>query len=70
MRRIDSIVCSVIGSAFTIYLIMGICGYSTYGSNVESDVLINYPKNGLMSCIRVMISFVVAFSYPLQVSVA
>jgi hypothetical protein len=35
---------------------------------VRSDILLNYPANGLLSCVRVFISFVVAFSYPLQIN--
>ena len=37
-------------------------------TQVRSDILLNYPANGLLSCVRVFVSFVVAFSYPLQIN--
>ena len=66
--RLDKVIVSTIFSAFALYLIVGLCGYATYGDNVKSDVILNYPANNLMSTIRIMVSFVVAFSYPLQIN--
>ena len=66
--RFDSIILSVVGSALSLYLVIGMCGYATYGDKVRSDIIVNYPSNGLVSAVRVFISFVVCFSYPLQIN--
>ena len=47
--RIDSVIISSISTAFTVFLIVGIAGYTTYGSFVASDLLKSYP--GLKSCL-------------------
>ena len=41
--RINSVIVSSIGTAFTVFLIIGLAGYTTYGSNVASDLLKSYP---------------------------
>jgi len=51
-----------------LYTLAGCSGYGTYGDQIKSDLLINYPETTLTSICRIAISFVVAFSYPLQVS--
>lgn len=66
--KFDTVILMVMASALSLYLVMGMCGYATYGNEVRSDIIVNYPVNGLMSCVRVLISFVVCFSYPLQVN--
>lgn len=33
-----------IGTAFLTYLVIAIAGYSTYGSEVDSDILVSYPS--------------------------
>ncbi len=68
LETIDSIIVSTIGTASVLYMIVGFCGYETYGSLVDSDILNNYPQNKLMSIVRMCIAFVVAFSYPLQIN--
>lgn len=41
--RINGVIVSSIGTAFTVFLIVGLAGYTTYGSNVASDLLKSYP---------------------------
>ena len=64
--RVDTVIALSIGTAFFVYMIVAGAGYSTYGDEVESDILVNYPENYLTSIARLFVSFLVAFSYPLQ----
>jgi amino acid permease len=67
ISRINVVIVSSIGTAFLLYLLVGCFGYNTYGDNVESNILVNYPETGLVSTARLFVSLLVAFSYPLQV---
>lgn len=67
INRINTVIVSAIGVAFVLYLMVGCFGYDTYGDNVESNILVNYPENGLVSTARLFVSLLVAFSYPLQI---
>jgi len=49
-----------------LYLVVAWAGYSTFGDNVDSDILNNYPKNGLVTTMRIFVALLVIFSYPLQ----
>lgn len=64
--RINGVIVSAIGTAMTLYFIVSCFGYATYGANVESDILTNYPETYLTSFARLFVSLLVAFSYPLQ----
>ena len=70
LKKLDIVWFSSIGSALVLYSVVAVCGYATYGDNIRSDLLINYPENALLSCARIMISSVVALSYPLQINPA
>jgi amino acid permease len=48
-ERVDGIILVSIGTALTLFLIVGYCGYSTYGNNVASDLLKSYPGQFLGS---------------------
>ena len=41
--RIDSVILCSVGTAFTVFLVVGLSGYFTYGSLVSSDLLKSYP---------------------------
>lgn len=64
-KRINNVIYWAIGLAFVLYCTVAGAGYSTYGEDVESNVLISYPKSTLTSVARIFISLLVAFSYPL-----
>lgn len=64
--RVNTVIFCAVGLAFCVYMIVAGCGYKTYGSEVEPDILENYPNNYLTSVARLFVSFLVAFSYPLQ----
>ena len=52
--------------ALSIYLLISFSGYTTFGPQVESDILATYPNSAIVAVARVAISVVVTFSYPLQ----
>jgi len=64
--RINTVIFCAIGLAFCVYNIVAACGYKTYGSEVEPDILVNYPNNYLTSVARLFVSLLVCFTYPLQ----
>jgi amino acid permease len=64
--RVNSVIMMAIGVAFCVYMTVAGCGYGTYGDQVEPDILVNYPETYLTSVARLFVSFLVAFSYPLQ----
>lgn len=66
VRRVDSVIASSIGMAFVLYMLVANCGYATYGDEVASDILESYPENTLVTVVRIFVSFLVIFSYPLQ----
>mmetsp|Transcript_5018 Transcript_5018/g.7666 ORF Transcript_5018/g.7666 Transcript_5018/m.7666 type:complete len:462 (+) Transcript_5018:83-1468(+) len=64
-QRYDNVAASSIFTALTIYTIVAIAGFFTYGDSVDSNILISYPKTHLTSVARVFVSLLVAFSFPL-----
>ncbi len=70
VRNMDYVFASSIGTAGIIYFIVAVCGFHTYGGSIKSDLLINYPVVAAVTVARMMVSFVVAFTYPLQVNPA
>lgn len=68
--RINSVILSSIGSSYIIYIIIGLCGYWTFGDKVKSDLLLNFPMNRISSFARFCVSLVVLFHYPLQLNPA
>lgn len=68
LKKLDDVWIYSILSALVLYIVVAVCGYSTYGENIKSDLLVNYPAVPLLSCARIMISSVVALSYPLQIN--
>lgn len=64
--RINIVITTAVGVALCVYFTAAGCGYVTFGSEVDSDILVNYPKTYLISLARLMVCLLVAFSYPLQ----
>jgi amino acid permease len=60
------VIIGAIGVAFVLYIIICITGYNTFGDEVQSDILLNYPRNILTSIARVFVSLLVMCCYPLQ----
>ncbi|PWN33841.1 uncharacterized protein FA14DRAFT_165076 [Meira miltonrushii] len=59
---------SSISLAGTVYLIVGVLGYVSFGSNVGANIITMYPDTSLFVCFgRVSIVILTLCSYPLQV---
>ncbi|KAJ1416360.1 transmembrane amino acid transporter protein-domain-containing protein, partial [Ochromonadaceae sp. CCMP2298] len=67
-KRLNQVFMASTLTGMVLYVIVSYCAYSTYGDSIQSDLLLNYPKVPVMSAARIMISFVVTFSYPLQIN--
>lgn len=63
--RFDAVSGCAIVTSGSIYLVVAVAGFLTYGTEVESNILISYPKTKLTSAARVFVSMLVAFSYPI-----
>jgi amino acid permease len=64
-RRKALVAMGAMGIALTMFLIVGICGYLTFGSTVDSDILLSYPTSVIVNVCRVGIIIDVLTSYPL-----
>jgi amino acid permease len=49
LGRCNQVIFYAIGTALSVYLVIANCGYSTYGDNVESNILASYPSKSLHS---------------------
>ncbi|SPO27334.1 uncharacterized protein UTRI_10450 [Ustilago trichophora] len=67
-RRVNTAIGSSIGTGGIVYLIVGVLGYLSFGSNVGDNIIAMYPSTSLFVCFgRVSIIILTIFSYPLQV---
>lgn len=67
-KRMDQLSGYALGTACALYTVVAVCGYYTYGDMIKTDLLLNYPENGITSAARISLSLVVTFSYPLQIN--
>ncbi|KAL9181592.1 hypothetical protein ACHAXT_010397 [Thalassiosira profunda] len=65
-RRLNIVICCSIGFALTVFAVVALEGYKTYGSLVRGDILLNYPENQQVTFLRICIAFMLALHYPLQ----
>lgn len=66
-KRINTVIFTSISSALSVYLIIAVLGYLTYGKEVEDNIINNYPVNSVAVTIgRIFIAIHVAFAVPLQ----
>jgi amino acid permease len=65
--RTTAVVVASIGSACSIYVLVAITGYLSYGSNVKGNIISMYPPAAASTIGRAAIVVLVMFSYPLQV---
>eukprot|EP00122_Pirum_gemmata_P016246 Pgem_evm2s15182 len=52
-----------------VYLLVGVCGYLSYGSNVKSNIIQNFPTGSsfvYVSILQIFIAVMVILAYPLQ----
>ena len=66
-KIISSVIVSAIGSACTIYIIVAITGYLSFGNNVAGNIVGMYKPNVSSTIGKLAIVILVMFSYPLQV---
>jgi len=64
--RINRVIGGCISIAWTVYAIIALCAYHTYGGKIEADVLNNYPDNATLAIARLLIATNCAFTFPLQ----
>jgi len=65
--HIPSVIYSAVFFCTMIYLIVGYCGYATFGENVQSNVLNNYADdNVLINIARFAMAIYCTFSYSVQ----
>ncbi|SAM83094.1 uncharacterized protein UBRO_03652 [Ustilago bromivora] len=66
--RVNTAIGSSIGTGGLVYLIVGVLGYLSFGSNVGDNIIAMYPSTSFFVCFgRVSIIILTVFSYPLQV---
>lgn len=65
--RTTAVVSASIGSAASIYILVAITGYLSFGSNVLGNIVAQYTPSVASTIGRAAIVVLVMFSYPLQV---
>ena len=50
----------------SVYLVIGIFGYLTFGNLIKSNIIAMYPSSFTVTCGQLAIALLVLFSYPLQ----
>jgi len=58
------------GIATLLYILVGVCGYATYGDKVQPNILESYPSTPLAAVARIGLSMVTIFSFPIQLLVS
>ncbi|TPX36520.1 hypothetical protein SmJEL517_g01181 [Synchytrium microbalum] len=67
-KRMSMVICSAVPMAFSIYQVIGITGYVTFGPDVKSNIIANYPTNSpFVTGGQLAIAILVLVSYPLQI---
>ena len=70
VENMDKVWASVLITCGILYFTIAAGAYYTYGSSARSDILLNYPVDATMTVARLMVTFIVVFSYPLQANPA
>ncbi|KJR86113.1 aspartate/glutamate transporter [Sporothrix schenckii 1099-18] len=65
--NVMGVVSSSIGSAASIYILVAVTGYLTFGSNVVGNIVSMYPANFASTVGKAAIVVLVMFSVPLQI---
>ncbi|KAF1988867.1 hypothetical protein K402DRAFT_391565 [Aulographum hederae CBS 113979] len=65
--RTTGVVMTSIGTACSIYILVAITGYLSYGDNILGNIVSMYPPSVASTIGRAAIVILVMFSYPLQV---
>ena len=54
LKRINGVVYMSIATALSLYAIVAGAGYATYGSEVESNILVNYPSKFCLCAVYIL----------------
>ena len=65
-ERLNRIIFCSIGFTLLLFMVVALEGYSTFGSQVRGDILLNYPENANVTMLRICIAFMLSLHYPLQ----
>ena len=65
--RTTTVVIASIGTAASIYILVAVTGYLSYGNNVQGNIVSMYPHAIPSTIGRAAIVVLVMFSYPLQI---
>lgn len=65
-KNINKVIVSAIGIAMTLYVLVGLTGYLSFGDNVEPNVIVGYSHAISSTIGRIAIAILVMLSYPLQ----
>jgi len=66
IRQLDLAVNGAIVFAIGIYFLTALSGYLIFGSVVDPDMLVSFPRNTYISVARLMIALVLCTTFPLQ----
>lgn len=65
-RKLKGIIATSIGNSAFLYVVVGLCGYFTFGDTVGGNIITTYPYSIFSTIGRFAIVILVVFSYPLQ----
>ena len=65
-RRLDIVISTAIGIALVLFCVVAVEGYTTFGSFVRGDILLNYPENFQVTFLRICVAIMLSLHYPLQ----
>lgn len=65
-KNIEQVIGISVGSSGLLYILVGLCGYFSFGNNVGGNIISMYPFNIFSTIGRIAIVILVIFSYPLQ----
>ncbi|KAI9099972.1 transmembrane amino acid transporter protein-domain-containing protein, partial [Phlyctochytrium arcticum] len=64
--RVRGVITTSIGGAFSIYELVGILGYLTFGNGISSNIITEYPPTPFIMGGQLAYTILVLLSYPLQ----
>uniref|UniRef100_A0A060TC86 ARAD1B21538p n=1 Tax=Blastobotrys adeninivorans TaxID=409370 RepID=A0A060TC86_BLAAD len=66
VKTVSTMISGSIGTAGFLYMLVGLCGYFSFGDNVGGNIIQMYPYSIFSTIGRIAIVVLVLFSYPLQ----
>ena len=66
LGRTDVAVLVAVTLSLVVFGLVSLGGYSTFGSDTQGDVLLNYPRTGSVTALRLCVAAMLVLHYPLQ----